>query len=62
MSLDSPAAVVIDNPVIRMHPADNLVVARIDLELRSFRLTPPSGYGGTRGPRERKEQLHGRRP
>ena len=31
MSLDSPAAVVIDNPVIRMHPADNLVVARIDL-------------------------------
>src|SRR5437762_13664516 len=31
MSQDSPTAVVIDNPVIRMHPADNLVVARVDL-------------------------------
>src|SRR5205085_11109869 len=31
MSQDSRTAVVIDNPVIRMHPADNLVVARVDL-------------------------------
>ncbi|MDE5441677.1 altronate dehydratase [Bradyrhizobium sp. CSA207] len=31
MSQDSPKAVLVYNPVIRMHPADNLVVARVDL-------------------------------